>query len=568
MLLSAAGVAYRAYLIKPAVDKVFVSRDIVALYMIPLKLTLTALITCLSTYIETLIMTDTSSKILAGLQLELFSKLLHRDIDFYQKQSPSRIGAYLEDANGVNRLISIVLSDFLLQFFTVIALVAVMIYQNPILSIVSLVALPLVIFPLISVGKKVKNLADSEREKLSNVSSSIAETFNNIRVIKSNGGESDEIDRTSSILEKLRRTVISLAKKSLLVSPLMEMVSMLAFALVILYSGNSIVNGEISAGDFFTFVIAMFSAYKPAKSLTNLNVEFQSALACARRYFTVLDQENMVKESANPIILGKIIGNLEFCEVEFYYPDSSLVHGIYNAKKYDGEMTGQYALEGINLSIKAGKSYALVGPSGSGKSTIFNLILRFYDVTTGRITIDGVNIMDLGFKNLRSNVSIVGQDVRLFDTSILENIRYTKKGASLEEVLAVAEMANVSEFARTMPNGYDTIVGHDGALLSGGQKQRISIARAFLKNAPILLLDEATSSLDPVSEELIQKSLKTLMEGKTTIIIAHRLSTIINCDHIFVLEKGKLMEEGSHSELISIGGVYSNFCSKQFHFEK
>ncbi|MDR1494883.1 MAG: ABC transporter ATP-binding protein/permease [Rickettsiales bacterium] len=568
MLLSAICVAYRAYLIKPAVDRIFVSRNLKVLYTIPVRLILTAMVCCLSTYIESLLMTDISSRILTSLQIKLFSKLLRKDLDFYQKQSPGRIGQYINDANSVGELVNIALTGFLLQFFTVVALVVVMMYQNLVLSVVSLVAFPLIILPLISIGKKTKDLASLGRERFTDAASSMAESFNNIKVIKSNGGEDYETARADLMLENTRKTSISLAKKSLMVSPMMEMVSMVAFALVILYSGTSIINGKISAGDFFTFVTAMFSVYKPVKSLTALNIQFQSALACAKRYFAVLDQENRVLEAIDPIFPDKTKGAIEFDNVKFYYPNSFLDHGIYNPGDHHDMLPKHCALSSLKLKIDAGKSYALVGPSGSGKTTIFNLLLRFYDVSSGKIRIDGIDIRDLSFKTLRNNISMVGQDVRLFDSSILENIRYTKRNATLEEVMAVAQMANVDEFARSMPNGYDTIVGHDGTLLSGGQKQRISIARAFLKNAPILLLDEATSALDPVSEDLIQRSLKILMKGKTTVIIAHRLATIVNCDHIFVLEKGKLMEEGNHDELISINGVYKNFCDKQFYSKK
>jgi subfamily B ATP-binding cassette protein MsbA len=358
---------------------------------------------------------------------------------------------------------------------------------------------------------------------------------------------------------------MALAKKSLIVSPLMEMISMMAFSLVIFYSGNSIISGAISAGDFFTFVTAMFSAYKPAKSITGLSIQFNSAMACARRYFTLMDQENRILESKNPVVLDSIRGDIKFTNVGFYYPKSLPPDVMYDMCTSSEELSENYALDNINLNMSAGKSYALVGHSGSGKTTIFNLMLRFYDVSTGSITIDGVDIRNLSFNTLRNNISMVGQDVRLFDASIFENIRYTKSNATSEEVINVAKMANVDEFVRNMHYGYKTIVGHDGTLLSGGQKQRISIARALLKNSPILLLDEATSALDPISEDLIQQSLKILMNGKTTIIIAHRLTTIVNCDHIFVLENGRLMEEGNHEDLIATNRVYKNLCDKQFH---
>ncbi|MDR3078581.1 MAG: ABC transporter ATP-binding protein/permease [Rickettsiales bacterium] len=568
MLLSAVCVAYRAYLIKPAVDKIFFSGNLGALYAIPIRLILTALLYCLSTYLESLIMTDTSTRILADLRIRLFSKLLHRDLDFYQRQSPGRIGQFLADAGGVGELINLVLNSFLLQFFTVVALLGVMIYHNPVLAVVSLLAFPLVVLPLVSLGKRTKDLASLSMEKFTDAVSSMVESFNNIKVIQSNCREEDEAARASLMLESVRKTSISLAKRSLMVSPLMEMVSMVAFALIILYSGSSIIDGHLSAGDFFTFVTAMFSVYKPIKSLTGLNTQLQGALAAAERYFTLLDQENMVLEATNPIPLGNVKGDIEFDRVSFHYPNSSVSRGIYDAGNYHSMLPEHQALDDLTLTMAAGKSYALVGPSGSGKSTIFNLMLRFYDVSSGSIRVDGVDLRDLSLRNLRSSISMVGQDIRLFDGSILENIRYAKKDATLEDVRAVAEMANVDEFVRNMPNGYDTIVGYDGTLLSGGQRQRLSIARAFLKNTPILLLDEATSALDPLSEDLIRKSLGILMEGKTTVIIAHRLATIVNCDHIFVLERGRLMEEGSHEELISLRGVYKSFCDKQFYSRK
>jgi subfamily B ATP-binding cassette protein MsbA len=567
MLLSAGAVAYRAYLIKPAVDKVFVSKNIVALYMIPMKLAVVAIICCVSTYLQNLMVSGTCSKILMDLQVKLFSKLLTKDIDFYQKQSPGRIGVYLNDASGISEIINMIFDGFLLQVFTIVFLIAVMIYQNPKLSLISLTAFPVVIFPLISIGKKAKDLADNSREKISDVTSAMIESFNNIKVIKSNSKECDEVSRLSILFSKIRKTSIALAKKSLIMSPLMEMISMIAFALVIFYSGNSIISGTISTGDFFTFVTAMFSAYKPAKSITGLSMQFNSAMACARRYFILMDQENRITESKNPIIPNRIKGDIKFTGVRFHYPKNLPLDEAYDIWADSGELSEQCALADIDLNITAGKSYALVGHSGSGKTTIFNLLLRFYDVSAGSIAIDGIDIRDLSFSSLRGNISMVGQDVRLFDASIFENIKYTKSNATYEEVMTVAKMANVDEFVRDMPHGYKTIIGHDGTLLSGGQKQRISIARALLKNTPILLLDEATSALDPISENLIQESLKILMDGKTTMIIAHRLTTIINCDHIFVLENGKLAEEGNHEELIALDGVYKNLCDKQFHLK-
>lgn len=567
MLVSAASVSYRAYLIKPAVDKVFVSKNIIALYMIPVQLIVVAILCCVSAYIQGLMMSSTSSKISIDLKEKLFQKLLYKDINFYQKQSPARINAYLGDANGISELIDIFLNGFILQFFTIIALFGVMLYQNFKLSIISFTAFPLVGIPIIKLGRKMRSLAERSREGTLDISSAVSESFTNIKVIKSNNKESDEINKIHKIFMTIYKVSVDIARKSLITSPMMEMAGTISLAIVILYSGKSIINDTISAGDFFTFVTAMFSIYKPIKSFSGLNVRLQGALSCTKRYFILLDQENQIREIENPINLDSIRGNIKLENVGFYYPHNDFSN-ITIMEKENIELSEKYALDDINMSMESGKSYALVGHSGSGKTTIFNLLMRFYDTTSGTVFIDGVDIKELSLSCLRKNISIVGQDVRLFNTTIFENIKYTKSESTYEEVINASKMANVDEFARNMEKGYDTIIGHDGALLSGGQKQRISIARALLKNSPILLLDEATSALDPISEDLIQKSLKILMRGKTTIIIAHRLSTIVNCDHIFVLQGGKLMEEGDHQELLALNGIYKNLCNKQFHAGK
>lgn len=567
MLISAASVSYRAYLIKPAVDKVFVSKNIIALYMIPVQLIIVAILCCISTYIQGLIMSSTNSKISIDLQERLFKKLLYKDINFYQKQSPARINAYLGDANGISELIEIFLNGFILQFLTIISLFGVMLYQNFKLSIISFTAFPVVGIPIIKLGRKMRSLAERSREGVLDISSAVSESFTNIRVIKSNNKEGDEISKIHKIFMNVYKVSVDITRKSLITSPMMEMAGTISLAIVILYSGKSIINDTISAGDFFTFVTAMFSIYKPIKSFSGLNLRLQNTLTCAKRYFILLDQENHIREIKNPINLDSVAGDIKFENVGFYYPHNDFSN-ITIIENENIKLSEKYALDNINMNMESGKSYALVGHSGSGKTTIFNLLMRFYDSTSGTIFIDGVDIKKLSLICLRKNISIVGQDVKLFNNTIFENIKYTKSESTYEEVINASKMANVDEFARNMENGYDTIIGHDGALLSGGQKQRISIARALLKNSPILLLDEATSALDPISEDLIQKSLKILMKGKTTIIIAHRLSTIVNCDHIFVMQGGKLMEEGDHQELLSLNGIYKNLCDKQFHSGK
>jgi subfamily B ATP-binding cassette protein MsbA len=320
------------------------------------------------------------------------------------------------------------------------------------------------------------------------------------------------------------------------------MIGTIGFACVILYGGISVIKGYSTTGEFFTFLTSLFSAYKPAKSFSGVNIKMQNALTCSRRYFLMLDRINKVKEGDRNI--EHVDGNVKFNNVCFAYP----INNFQSNDDFDNgieERLDREVIHDINLDIKNGKSYALVGHSGSGKSTMFNLMLRFYDTTKGNILVDGIDIKDFTFACLRKNISLVSQDIKLFNDTVYNNIAYTKESASREEVMIASRLANVDEFVSDLESGYDTVIGPNGSTLSGGQKQRISIARAFLKNSPILLLDEVTSALDPLSETLIKKSLGELMTNKTTIIIAHRLSTFISCDHIFVFEHGYLKEQGN-----------------------
>ena len=564
MLLAAMFTAYRAYLIKPAIDDVFVKKDELSLIFIPIQIIFVAVCSCFVVYLQGLLMSITNNKINISLQEKLFSVLIRKDMNFFQKQSAGKISGYFGDIVGISEIINIILTNLILQFFTIVFLFILMLKQNIQLSILSFVAFPLVVLPVIKIGKKMRKLSDDNREKALDNASLMVESFDNIKIVKSNNREKHEINRVRSVLNSIYRLNLMISKKSLVVSPMIEMMGTVGFALVIWYGGMSVIKGTSTAGEFFVFIAALMSVYKPFKSFTGINIKMQNAIACARRYFIVIDQENFVKEKENPINLINIKGNIKFKDVFFSYPLNDFNSNVVNEKE-EVILSNKLALKNINLNITNGKSYALVGHSGSGKSTIFNLILRFYDVTGGKITIDDVDIRELSFKNLRDSISIVEQDVKLFNTSIFDNIKYAKTTATKEEIINVAKMANVDEFVSNLENGYDTIVGPNGALLSGGQKQRISIARAFLKNAPILLLDEATSALDPISESLIQESLKELMKDRTTIIIAHRLTTIMNCDHIFVLEDGELKEQGTHNELIAKNGVYKNLCDKQFN---
>lgn len=337
-----------------------------------------------------------------------------------------------------------------------------------------------------------------------------------------------------------------ISRISLIASPFVESLAGVGVAAVIWYGGHQVITGQTTPGAFFSFFAAMMMAYKPLKSVSNMNSGVQMGLAAATRLYTLFDEKPTLVDKPNAIELTDVKGDIEFENVNFGYVDDKL------------------ALREVSFKIPAGKTVALVGHSGGGKSTIMSMILRFYDPESGAVKLDSHDIRDLTIKSVRNSMSVVNQEVMLFDDTILENIRYGKEDATEEEIIRAAKMAEADEFICELPEKYHARVGQNGIRLSGGQRQRIAIARAILYNAPILLLDEATSSLDPISEKLIKDALAKLMKGKTTLVIAHRLSTVIHAHKIVVISGGRVVEEGTHKELLEKGGAYANLYMKQF----
>jgi subfamily B ATP-binding cassette protein MsbA len=376
--------------------------------------------------------------------------------------------------------------------------------------------------------------------------SQMSDTLQYSKLVKAYACEDFEVKRMSIIIESLFKMGKKISRMSLVASPFVESLAGIGVAAVIWYGGHQVITGQTTPGAFFSFFGAMMMAYRPLKSVSNMNTGVQMGLAASTRLYTLLDEKPTIVDKENAIEAKEVKGNIEFENVNFSYIDDKL------------------ALNNISLKIPAGKTVALVGHSGGGKSTLMSMILRFYDPSAGSIKLDGQDIRDLKIKSLRQSMSVVNQEVMLFDDTVLENIRYGKEEATEEEIIRAAKLAEADEFIQELPEKYLSKVGQNGIRLSGGQRQRIAIARAILYNAPILLLDEATSALDPISEKLIKDALAKLMKGKTSIVIAHRLTTVMHADKIVVISHGKVIEEGTHKELLDKGGAYANLYLKQF----
>ncbi|MGM0422632.1 MAG: ABC transporter ATP-binding protein, partial [Pseudomonadota bacterium] len=466
---------------------------------------------------------------------------------FFQKmKSGQLLSRVISDATVMRSSVAESLMGVGKNSITLLILIGVMFYQDWKLTLIALVVFPLAAIFVMKLGRRLRKVSSHAQHELGDLSTDLTQAFQGVRHVKAYGMIEHENDRVNNGVERIFKLTVKGFRVSALATPLSEMLSGLAIVTIIVYGGYQVIAGESTAGQLFSFITAFLLAYEPMKRLAKLNNILQIGLAAADRIFNILDIEPHVKDEpdAKPLVTDNY--TVSFENVSFSYPD------------------GTEALEDVNISAPSGKTIALVGSSGSGKSTIINLIPRFYDVQAGAVKIGGTDIRDVSLKSLRSNMALVSQEVTIFNDTLHDNIAYGTPQATREQVIEAAKSAAAHDFIVKLPEGYDTIVGEQGVKLSGGQRQRVAIARAMLRNAPILLLDEATSALDTESERLVQNALDRLREGRTTLVVAHRMSTIKNADYIYVLQGGKVVEEGGHNQLLIQKGVYSKLYGMDF----
>ncbi len=532
-------------LVKPAIDDVFVNHDRQMLVILPLVMFGVYSLKGIAEYFQSFLIKYIGQQILTNMQMLMYEHLLFADFLFIQSQSSGRlISRFTNDIVLMRGAVSNMLVGCAKHFLSVLFLIIVMFTLDPYLSAFIFLAFPIAIFPIQKLGRRMRAVTGEAQEELSNFTAQLDETFYSVKVIKSFCTEALEASRAKKITAKILSFYKKAAKLDSLTSPVMEILSGLAIACVLWYGGYKVIEGQMTTGALFAFITAFVSAYRPFKSLVSLNVNLQEGLAAANRVFNILDLQPEVKDDKNALKPEMKKPEIEFQDVLVKFGAKS-------------------AINSLNLKVGAGKTYAFVGRSGSGKTTVANLLVRFFDTSEGKILVDNVDIKQISLNHLRNNISMVTQDIVLFDASVADNIAYGFKDASREDIIKAAKAADAHDFIEALPDGYDTLVGTSGSTLSGGQRQRLSIARAFLKDAPILLLDEATSALDPNSEQSIINAITNLRKNRTTLIITHRLSSIVNADQIVVMKQGGVVEQGTHKELLKIEKEYSKLYNKE-----
>jgi len=546
-VLLAASTSSIAYLLDPAIKQLFIEKKKSLIIIIPGLIVLAFAVKGSSLYIAKVIMINVAAEVRKDMQVDILSALIKADTKLIDKKHSGKFITNLtNDVDMITNLVSTAILNLFKDSLTLIGLLSVMFYQNWKLSLIAIIMIPFASTVAKVLGKRIRKVTTQQMERTGILTSYLVELFKNHKLTKIFQKENYEKNRAANFIDSLKEAQKKIEIVFVRASPIMEFLTGIMIACMIFVSAKLIAKNELDVSSFFSFLAAMMLAYQPVRSLSTLNIAIQQGIAGAKRVLPVIDDEPEIdeKKDAKELIYEK--GEIQFNNVSFGYEKNELP-----------------TLNSVNLKMIGEKMTALVGHSGAGKSTILNLIPRFYNINNGDIKIDNQSIYSSSIYSVRKGISLVSQDTTLFDDTIKNNISYANLDATQKEIEEAAKYSFANEFIEKLPKKYETVIGENGVRLSGGEKQRLSIARAILKKSPIILLDEATSSLDAETENKIQKAISYLTKGRTTIVIAHRLSTILNADKIYVIDKGNIIGEGKHEELLSSSQVYKNFYEKQ-----
>lgn len=535
-------------LIRRVIDDIFVNADRSMLTILPLVALSIMLIRAIGTYGANVAINYIGQGIVGSLQKDLYKSILNSDLSYINSIHSARfISSFTADSSKLRETMSSVVVNLSRNILMVIGLVGYLFYVDATLATIFFIVIPPAAIGLKFLGKRLRKAIRMSLEEIGTLSALVSETIKGIRIIKAYGKEQIHIKKASTVIDRVVKFSMKGVRARSASAPIMEIVTGVAIACIIYYAGNKSLDGLMTVGSFMAFTTAAGLLYDPLKAVANLQAMLQEGIAASQRLFPILDNKPKINDKKDFKKLDKISGSISFENVSFSYSESE-----------------NTVLNNISIEINSGQTVAFVGPSGAGKSSLLNLVPRFYDVSSGRVKIDGIDIKDLSLSDVRESSALVSQDTLIFDLSIRENIIFGNDYVTEGFFQKVCKDSLVDDFVKDLKLGYETVAGESGVRISGGQKQRIAIARAMIKNAPILLLDEATSSLDSDSEKKVQIALDALIKNKTALVIAHRLSTIRNVDIIYVIDQGKIVEKGNHASLIQQDGLYSFLFKTQF----
>ena len=546
-LVAAFSGAY-AYLVKPVLDEIFINKNETLLLVLPVALFSVAVLKSAFSYGQNYLMNYVGNHIVTDIRQELFGRMVRLPVSYHDSNTSGRlVSRVINDVTLMANAIAGVLKDIFQQGLTFLAMLGVIFYQNWKLGSLSMIVIPLAAVTMVRMGKRLRALGKSGQEQMGDMASTLQETLSGIRMVKAYGREAAEAERFKDSNKAFLTTTMKAIQVSSLGSSHIEVIGVVGVAVIIWYGGSLVISGDMTPGAFFSFLAAMFMVFTPLRRLSGSNNTIQQALAAAERVFGVIDLETEQETDRGQVSMPPVTRSVVYQDVTFLY---------------DGQTVP--ALSDVDLVIPAGQMVAVVGSSGSGKTTLANLLPRFYHPTAGAVLIDGVDIQSFTLASLRAQIGIVSQEVVLFDDTVFNNIAFGRQHAAEADVVHAAKLAYAHDFIERLPQGYLTMVGEKGIKLSGGERQRLAIARAILRDPPLLILDEATSALDTESERVVQLALTNLMAHRTTLVIAHRLSTVQRADRIVVLDRGTIVETGTHDELLLRGGHYKRLHALQF----